>query len=394
MTAPRCPACSGQRLRPFHEQASVPVHSCLLLDDRDEALAFPRGRIVLALCLDCGFIANTAFDPSVHSYSTQYEESQACSPHFNEFARGLAGKWTQRYALHGRPILEIGCGKGDFLVHMVEAGAGPATGIDPSVIPERLTAEAARTITWIPEFFDERYLHLGEEAEAVICRHTLEHIADVRGFVRLVRRAMGEPGKVALFELPDSLRVLREAAFWDIYYEHCSYFTMGSLARLFRREGFEVLDTALEYDGQYILMEGRAVATGAESPAHPGEDSVEEIGAAVDEFIVHYEAKVRAMKQSLAQVRVHGRRAVIWGGGSKGVAYFNTLHVTDEIPFAVDINPRKHGKFMAGTGQEIVSPAFLREYRPDVVIAMNPIYLDEIRQDLQALGLEPELQAV
>jgi hypothetical protein len=205
---------------------------------------------------------------------------------------------------------------------------------------------------------------------------------------------MGEPGKIALFELPDSLRVLREAAFWDIYYEHCSYFTIGSLARLFRREGFEVLDTALDYDGQYILLEARTVAPGAESLATPREDSVEEVGAAVDGFVVGYEAKVRAMKEALVQVRRQGRRAVIWGGGSKGVAYFNTLHVSDEIQFAVDINPRKHGKFMAGTGQEIVAPDFLREYRPDVVIAMNPIYVDEIRRDLNALGLEPELQAV
>ena len=44
---------------------------------------------------------------------------------------------------------------------------------------------------------------------------------------------------MVFFELPDTERVLTEAAFWDIYYEHCSYFTPGSLARLFRRTGFE-----------------------------------------------------------------------------------------------------------------------------------------------------------
>jgi hypothetical protein len=49
---------------------------------------------------------------------------------------------------------------------------------------------------------------------------------------------------------------------------------------------------------------------------------------------------------------------------------------------------------MPGTGQEIVAPSFLADYRPDLVIAMNPIYLAEIRRDLDALGVGCELVAV
>mgnify|MGYP003554653687 FL=1 len=41
-----------------------------------------------------------------------------------------------------------------------------------------------------------------------------------------------------------------------------------------------------------------------------------------------------------------------------------------------------------------MAPAFLREVRPDVVIVMNPIYCDEIRADLAAMGLAPEVTAV
>jgi hypothetical protein len=49
---------------------------------------------------------------------------------------------------------------------------------------------------------------------------------------------------------------------------------------------------------------------------------------------------------------------------------------------------------MSGTGQEIVSPDFLKEYQPDVVIVMNAIYCDEIGQDLKKLGLSPKIIAV
>jgi hypothetical protein len=46
---------------------------------------------------------------------------------------------------------------------------------------------------------------------------------------------------------------------------------------------------------------------------------------------------------------------------------------------------------MAGTGQEIVPPEFLRTYRPDVVFIMNPIYRSEIDAALRELGVVAEL---
>ncbi len=65
-----------------------------------------------------------------------------------------------------------------------------------------------------------------------------------------------------------------------------------------------------------------------------------------------------------------------------------------QIEYAVDINPFKQGMYLAGTGQKVVGPEFLKEYRPDAVIAMNPIYCEEIQRELDALGVEAELFAV
>ena len=48
---------------------------------------------------------------------------------------------------------------------------------------------------------------------------------------------------------------------------------------------------------------------------------------------------------------------------------------------------------MAGTGQRVVGPEFLRGYRPDLVIAMNPIYLGEIGAQLASMGIDAKLVA-
>ena len=86
-----------------------------------------------------------------------------------------------------------------------------------------------------------------------------------------------------------------------------------------------------------------------------------------------------------------GGRAAIWGSGSKGVTLLNLFKDNAALTHAVDINPHKQGKFVPGTGHPIVGPEVLARVRPDVVFVMNPLYRAEIAQQLQSLGLRPEL---
>jgi SAM-dependent methyltransferase len=389
MTAPVCPACGAAGLRVFHEEASIPTNSCLLLDDHASAQSFPRGSMRLGFCAACGFLSNTAFDKGKAEYSSRYEETQAFSPRFVQFASELAKRWVDKYDLHGKNVLEIGCGKGEFLMLMVEHSVGHGTGIDPGVNPDRAEAD---NITWIPDFYSEDYAHLA--AAAVVCRHTLEHIPDVREFMQMIRRAIGDrTDTVVLFELPDVLRVLQEVAFWDVYYEHCSYFSAGSLARLFRATGFEVLDIALDYDDQYLIIEARPSTVPAPGAPLAIEDDLAALRTAVDHFASAYQTKIEELRNEVRRVAGNGGRTVIWGAGSKGVAYLNGL-LLPEIEYAVDINPYKHGMFMAGTAQQIVAPEFLAVYQPELVVAMNPIYVDDIRADLDRLGVNAQLTAV
>jgi hypothetical protein len=92
----------------------------------------------------------------------------------------------------------------------------------------------------------------------------------------------------------------------------------------------------------------------------------------------------------LEQIKSAKKRAIVWGSGSKCVAFMTTLGVKDEIEYIVDINPHRHNKFIPGVGKQIMSPTFLKEYRPDIVIVMNPVYCDEIRENLRTLGLTAE----
>ncbi|MFY9731327.1 MAG: class I SAM-dependent methyltransferase [Candidatus Acidiferrales bacterium] len=396
MTTPEekatCKSCSSTNLSVFYRLDGVPVNSCLLFDNRQDAQNYPKGELALGFCGNCGFISNLSFDSQLARYTEGYEEQQSFSARFNAFARDLATRLIERHDLRNKTVVEVGCGKGDFLLLLCDLGNNRGIGIDPTYVPGRNIGSASERVTFIRDFYSERYAQY--TGEMVCCRHTLEHISDTAAFMQTVRRALGDKaGTIVFFELPDVERVLRECAFWDIYYEHCSYFSLGSLARLFRRCGFEVTDLAKEYDGQYLLIEARP-ANGNHGLPLKEEETVEDLSKAVAQFQNNYQETVRRWKRKIETIRETGQRGVIWGSSSKCVAFLNTIGIRDEIEFVVDINPHRQGKYLPGSGKLIVAPDFLKEYRPDVVIAMNPIYLDEIRSDLNSLGLHPELTAV
>src|SRR5262249_58416012 len=95
-----------------------------------------------------------------------------------------------------------------------------------------------------------------------VCRHTLEHIGDVSGFLEdLAAWGRGNAGAVYLFELPDFGTILDRSSFWDIYYEHASYFTHQTLRATFQRHGFDVLRSYRLFDDQYLILEPRLAAT-------------------------------------------------------------------------------------------------------------------------------------
>ncbi|MFY9974054.1 MAG: class I SAM-dependent methyltransferase [Chromatiaceae bacterium] len=393
MSTDRCPSCGTPGMAVFHEAPAVPTNSCILMETREEALTYPRGAIRLGFCHSCGFISNLAFEPALTEYSGRYEETQGFSPTFNAFHRALAERLIERYDLHGKDIVEIGCGKGEFLMLLCELGGNRGVGFDPGVRHERIQGPAAESVRFVPDFYSEA--HAEVQGDFFACKMTLEHIAPTGDFVRTVRNAIGErAGTLVFFQIPETTRILESCAFEDIYYEHCSYFTPGSLARLFRRSGFEVLGLSTEYQGQYLTIEARAAPEPVDQTPLPEEQDLGRVRDLVGSFPGRFAAKRTQWEARIREAAAKGRRIVLWGSGSKAVSFLTTLELGDAIQYAVDINPYRQGHFLPGTGQEILAPEALTTYRPDLVVIMNAVYREEIARDLERLGLAPELVAL
>jgi SAM-dependent methyltransferase len=389
---PTCPSCASGSVDIFYEVSDVPTNSVLLLESADEARAFPTGDIRLAFCTTCGHVHNSAFDPKLTEYSGRYESTQGFSGTFNAFHQRLAQDMIDRFDLHGKEIIEIGCGNGEFLVLLCELGDNTGLGFDPAFLAGRIPIEPATEIDFVADFYSETY---GDrQADFVTCKMTLEHIIDAGRFIRSVRNAIADRlDTMVCFQIPNGRYVLGDLAFWDVYYEHCSYFSHGSLARLFRRERFDVLDLWTDYDDQYLMVAARPTVSSTDATL-AAEDDMAELAAEVARFSREVPDAVAGWQRELDALHADGKRTVLWGGGSKGVAFLTTLGLTDQIAAVVDINPNKTGTFMAGTGHEIIAPDGVIGLQPDVVIVMNPIYIPEITRELTARGLAPDVRPV
>jgi SAM-dependent methyltransferase len=386
---PTCPACAAAGAEVIYTVPDIPAHSCILLRSVDEARTFPRRALELAFCRECGFAFNSIFDREVMRYSTNFEESQHFSGTFSGFARELAAEIARKCRTPGKRVLEIGCGKGEFLLELCRLGGCTGVGIDPGYREDRL--EQDERVSFRREFFGPQ--HRALDADLILCRHTLEHIPDVLPFIASIREMIGERRTQVMFETPDAARVLAEGAFWDIYYEHCSYFSAGAHARLFRRCGFGIDDLYLAYNGQYIIQYARP-GNGRTAGRLPVEDDLETLRRLAAGFPARVATVQEKWRSLVRQRAAGGERIVLWGGGSKAVSFLTTLGLVGEVDRVVDVNPFKQGKFIPGTGHPVVAPEALREHPPGLVIAMNPIYVNEIRGALHALGLEPEITAL
>jgi 2-polyprenyl-3-methyl-5-hydroxy-6-metoxy-1,4-benzoquinol methylase len=381
-----CPVCYNSETTVFFKAESVPVFCNVLFDSRSKAMAAPLARIHLAYCHECGLVYNIAFDSTLIEYSAAYENSLHFSQRFQKYAQETAEQLVRQYQLHDKDIIEIGCGQGDFLEILQRLGNNRAVGFDPSYNSNKTTKKLEKTaITVIPKSYSETFS--SHPADFICCRHVLEHIDNPLEFLKGIRRTIGHRVCVLYFEVPNALYTLEQMGLWDIIYEHCSYFTSQSLANLFLRAGFEPIEISERYDGQFLTIEAR-----------PGQDKTEtifdskwaipNIRSLIDKFQNVYRDKVNSWRKILSELESQNSRVIIWGAGSKGVSFVNTLNISHkQIEYIVDVNPRKLGKFIPGTAQCIAGPDLLTEYRPQTIIIMNPIYRDEIQEAIQGLDL-------
>ncbi|MCK4269806.1 MAG: methyltransferase domain-containing protein [Methanogenium sp.] len=346
-----CPLCSSDNNREIYNDDDTPIFQNKSYFSKEEASSVKKGVISLYLCEKCGFVWNLTFEPSKLIYDSNYQNEQS---HSSIFMNHL---WIVQNIIvnkipKGSNIVEIGCGKGTFLELLKSTGEYNVCGYDPAY---EGNSDFVKKCYYPPE---GEY----ENADLFIMRHVLEHVPEPLHFLKMISCANDDHGMIYI-EIPDFSWIIKNGAFWDISYEHCNYFSLSSLEQILPSS-----DTGYLFGDQYIYSIGYF---GLSSP------TTEKNVSNILECSSLYE-NINFCRQFLEEKS----NLAVWGAGAKGANFVRILDpYCKKIKCVVDINPKKQGRYLGGSGHKIISPEEFKEMKDiEGIIIMNENYLEEIRQ--------------
>ena len=372
-----CPGCGGKRFAGRLPIRRQPVVLNYRFASPEAATRVPRRDLLLRQCTRCGLVFNATFEPEVIPYDENYENRQCFSEAFNQHLDHLATSLIRDHGLRRSRILEVGCGKGDFLRLICRKAAATGAGYDtsfetgPEPEPKGLS-------------FHQEYLTAGTvpgEFSAVICRHVVEHVPGIGPFLQELRAiAVAAKAKVVLLETPRWEWIVEHRAFWDVFHEHCNYFPEHTLAHLCRLAGFRVLRQRAVFGGQYQTLELAPSKRISRRHRPPGITPKAALGTFARNF-----SRYRSTLEGSIRKRSGRKPWGLWGAGAKGVAVVNQMpRIRPAV--VVDSNPAKQGGVIPGTRIPIVAPEDPRLSRLSFLLIANPNYLEEIQATLGRQG--------
>lgn len=301
-------------------------------------------------CSGCGVVQ---LSNAPVSYYREVVRASAYSPEMREFRRKQLRVWSDTYALHNHLVLEVGCGRGEYLELLQEAGMRPF-GVEGGAAAVREVKQRGLVAECL--FLDNAAQQLPQGPFAgFACFNYLEHIPDVPALLGAVRGNL-ETGGVGLIEVPNFDMILKHQHLSEIVLDHLYYFTAESLDRVLQLHGFEVLRCRpLWHD--YILS--------AEVRIRPRLD-------------------LSGMQQGLARLReelrnfIGDRVTAVWGAGHQALAAIALTGLADRFCYVIDSAPFKQNCYTPGSNLRIVAPDILGSHPPASIIVMAGGYSNEI----------------
>lgn len=375
----KCRHCGNPLRLTFADLGSAPPSNAYL---RAEALAAPEMWFPLKVltCETCWLVQTEDHAGREALFTEDYAYFSSFSASWLKHSESYVGAMIQRFGLGAASnVVEVAANDG-YLLQYVKAAGIPCYGVEPT----KSTAAAAREkgIEIVEEFFGvalgEKLARAGRAADLTAANNVLAHVPDINDFVGGFARLLKANG-VATFEFPHLLQLVQHNQFDTIYHEHYSYLSLTAVARIFAKNGLIVFDV------EEIPTHGgslRVFAMRADTGDHTITPAVsamlareEQAGMKSAAYYSGFQKRAEKVKDDitafLIEAKRKGLRVSAYGAAAKGNTLMNFAGTRpDLVPYVVDLNPAKQGKFMPGSRIPIVDEAHLKADRPDLVLIL------------------------
>ena len=387
----KCRHCSTELVHKLVDLGSAPPSNAYLTPETMKAAEkwYP---LKVLVCDQCWLVQTADIVGSEEMFSDDYAYFSSYSTTWLDHARSYVEAMVTRFKLDkDSNVIEVAANDG-YLLKFVREQKIPCYGIEPT----RSTAEAARQkgIEIIEEFFGvslaKRLAAEGRQANLTTANNVLAHVPDINDFVKGFSILL-KPDGVSTFEFPYLLNLVTQNQFDTIYHEHYSYLSLTAVQTIFNANGLAVFDVEeLPTHGGSLRVFAQRSDTGQQSISTSVGELLERealAGMHAPGFYEGFQSKAEKIKIDLLgfllEAKKDGKKVAAYGAAAKGNTMLNFSGIRpDLLPYVVDMNPAKQGKYMPGSRIPIVAEQQLKQDQPDYVLILPWNLAHEITQQL------------
>lgn len=357
MLVSNCRVCNKPFEEPILKYENMPKFAQNFPDE--STLHLDRGEnLEVFQCPGCGLVQ---LNNEAVPYYKEVIRAAGISPEMTEFRSKQFKNFIDKYSLAKKKILEVGCGKGEYLSIMAKNNID-AYGIEYADESVSVCRENSLNVEkYYLENISDQLPHGPFDAFFILS--FLEHMPHPNETLQALYYNLNEDG-IGIVEVPNFDMIINNNLFSEFISDHLMYFTRKTLEKTLELNGFEVLEmTEVWYD--YIIS--AVVKKRKKLNLGSFHNLKEKITKEAHEYIDQFEPK----------------RVAIWGAGHQALALISLTDIYKKINYIVDSAPFKQNKFTPATHIPIVAPDQLLNNSVDTVIVMAASYSDEVAKIIQ-----------
>lgn len=311
-------------------------------------------------CKKCGMVQITG-EPV--PYYKDVIRATGVSEEMKVFRRKQFAEWITKYNLNGKKIIEIGCGRGEYMDMMAEHPV-ELFGLEHN----QDSIEAAKTRgLHIFKGYIENTEDIIEQApfDGFYILNFLEHIPKPKKFLQGICNNLNDDA-VGIVEVPNFDMILEKKLFSEFISDHLMYFTKDTLTRMLECNGFEVLEIQnIWYD--YII-----------SAVVKKRKQLEIISLKNQKNLI-----TNQLWNYITKIKKENGKLAVWGAGHQALAIMAMTEIHSEIDCVIDSAEFKQNKYTPATHITIVSPQILEQGDITDVLIIAGGFSDEISSILK-----------
>ena len=299
-------------------------------------------------------------------------------------------KYAQEYIKikDGTKIIDIGGNDGSLLdaFRSVSDKELKLLNIDPSKNLSKLCKN--KNIPVLTEFFSYNIAKTLDKVDIITSTNVFQHLFDINSFAKGIEYLLKDDG-IWILEFPYWIHDMKTNQFDQIYHEHMFYHSVTPMKIMMEKHGMKIINITKQNIHGGTL---RLIISKKDSKFTP-DITIEAYLQLEKNYGLDYHIKwgkevqnhITNSKNFIKQLKQEGKTIYGFGAAAKGCIYLNSMGLTyQDIDYVIDDTDIKQGKFIPGTGIQVIDRNILKEKQPDYILILAHNFSNYIIESLNS----------